>query len=93
MTSRDWLENGTLTAPALDLRRVSAHAGGEATTVVADSLGVGGPTSCGTSFCLFSTDPQKTGGSVSAYLPSRRSAQVIFPRTTALERQPAVLVP
>lgn len=79
--------------PSLILRRVSAQGGGTATTVVDDPQGVGGPASCNGSFCLFNTDPAGSSGSMCTLAISAGSTKVIFPRTAAQERQPAILAP
>ena len=91
-----WSADGTTiyylaSTPLIVLRRVSARGGG-ATTVVDDPQGVAGPASCNASLCLFNTDPTGTAGSMCALVISAGRSQLVFPRTAAQERQPAILV-
>jgi len=78
--------------PDYSLRVVSAS-GGTARTVVADSLLVAGPTSCNSSVCLFSTGFGTAAGTMSALAVQNDSVLVLFPRTAAMEQQPAILHP
>lgn len=79
-------------SPGYSLRVVSSS-GGNATTVVNDSLNVAGPASCNASVCLYSSGFGTASGSMWAFVISGDSSQVLFPRTAAMERQPAALAP
>jgi len=76
--------------PGYSLRVVSSM-GGSATTVVPDSLLVGGPASCNASFCLYSTGFGTASGTISALAIGTDSSQTILARTSAMEREPAVV--
>ena len=76
--------------PGYSLRVVSSM-GGSATTVVPDSLLVGGPASCNASFCLYSTGFGTASGTISALAIGPDSSQTILARTSAMEREPAVV--
>jgi hypothetical protein len=78
--------------PGYSLRVVSA-AGGPSRTVVADSFFVAGPATCNGSFCLYGTGFGLPRGSMSAIALQSEEIQVLFPRTAANERQPAILIP
>lgn len=94
-----WSADGTMlyyvaASPALVLRRISIATGETKTIVDADNDGdvdVGGPMSCISTVCIFSSDPTESGGSMFALHPKQADAQVVFTRTAALERQPAII--
>ena len=80
-------------APA-ELRSISVAGGSPKTMVDVDHDGdmdVGGPMSCGAGACLFSSDPVETGGDMFMISPTGIDQQIVFTRTAAMERQPAIL--
>jgi len=78
--------------PGYALREVPA-AGGQATTIVQGSALAAGPASCNSAVCLFSTGFNTASGNMS-YVPAAGGpTQIVFPRTAAQERQPAIIVP
>jgi TolB protein len=79
-------------SPTLTLRRVSAH-GGQATTMIPDSLTASGPASCNASYCLFAPAASTSGGTMYGLGLSDGSLNAIFPETAAKEREPAILKP
>ena len=94
-----WSADGTTiyyigAMPALVLRKINLGTGAATTIVDADNDGdvdVGGPMSCVSTVCLFSSDPTESGGDMFAMHPKQIEAEIVFARTAAMERQPAII--
>jgi dipeptidyl aminopeptidase/acylaminoacyl peptidase len=92
-----WSADGTqiyyiAPTPSATLKRVSSQ-GGQAVTVIPDSLTASGPASCNVSYCIFAPSPTASNASMNSLNVSAHTIGVLFPETAALERQPAILVP
>jgi Tol biopolymer transport system component len=79
--------------PRLLLRRVDAN-GSNPMTIIPDTLTASGPASCNASYCLFAPAQNDTiSSSMNALVLQGDSIKVLFARTVAKEREPAILVP
>ena len=71
--------------------RSAPLAGGEATDVASDSLGIGQP-SCALDLCVAITDPLGDTGNVVVLSVSGHASRIVLARTSR-ERQPAIVIP
>ena len=94
-----WSADGTTlyyvaAMPALVLRKINIGSGAVKTIVDADNDGdvdVSGPMSCISTACVFSSEPGEASGNMYVMHPKQTDATIVFPRTAAMERQPAII--